>query len=89
MFIFAEESCQSVENKMALFNLGLFFLDSERSLFKIDDQLVVSKLQSSEPSSAGLHTEPVGSIARYDNLIHHFLFKISGGHCLHRASKSY
>lgn len=64
MFIFAEESCQSVENKMALFNLGLFFLDSERSLFKIDDQLVVSKLQSREPSSAGLHTEPVGSIAR-------------------------
>lgn len=65
--LFAEESCQSAKNKMALFNFRLSFLDSARSLFKIDDPYVVSKLKSSEPSSAGLLTEPMGSIARYRN----------------------
>lgn len=38
-----------------------------------------------EPSSAGLQTEPVGSIARYNNLTRDFLFKKGGGPRLHIA----
>lgn len=76
--LFAGESCQSAENKMTLFNFRLLFLDSARTLFKIDDPYVVSKLKTSEPSSAGLQAGPVGSIACYKILTHDspFSFKM-------------
>lgn len=72
---------------MALFNFRLLFLDSARSLFKIDDPYVTSKLKSSEPSSARLWTEPAGRLARYNNLTREFLFQNGGGPCLHIAFK--
>jgi len=72
--LFAGESCQSTENNTTWFNLRLLFLDSARTLLKIDDPYVVSKLKTSEPSSAGLLAGPVGSIAAHKNLTHDFPF---------------
>lgn len=79
--LFVEESCQSAENKMALFTFGLLLIAFFRAFFKIDDPYGVSKLKTSEPRSAGLQTEPVEIVATDSHklltLTHNLLFRNS------------